>query len=342
MTHSASPASPEAAVLLVNLGTPQAPDTAAVRRYLAEFLSDRRVVEIPRLIWLPILYGVILRLRPRKSAHAYAKIWTPQGSPLLVFSRALTARLGEVFGDGGHVELAMRYGEPSVAGALERLRERGIRHILVLPLYPQYAAATTASVSDAINDALRNTRWLPELRFIGDYHDDPMYIEALAESVQTHWQANGRAERLLLSFHGLPQRCVDRGDPYLDQCRATATLLQQRLGLDAQSLFVSFQSRVGAEKWIAPYTETTLARWPGEGIRDIDVLCPGFAVDCLETLEEIAIRDRELFLSAGGKSLRYIPALNDSEAQVRLMSTLARRHMQGWASADGENVACAS
>ncbi len=330
MSTIVSAAPPRVAVLLVNLGTPEAPTPSAVRRYLAEFLSDRRVVETPRWLWWPILYGLILRVRPRRSAHAYAKIWTAQGSPLLVYSRALAAKLAQALGPDVHVELAMRYGEPSVRDAMRRLHEQGFRNVLVLPLYPQYAAPTTASVFDAVSDAARRLRWLPALRFVNDYHDDPLYIDALAHDVSAHWQRNGRANRLMLSFHGLPQRCIDAGDPYLDQCRRTADLLRQRLDLEDDRLIVSFQSRVGVEKWIAPYTEQLLARWPAEGIRDIDVLCPGFAVDCLETLEEIALRDRDLFVAAGGASLRYIPALNDGDAQVNLLTTLVRRHIQGW------------
>ena len=329
MSHH-PPTAPQAAVLVVNLGTPTAPTARAVRRYLAEFLSDRRVIETPRWIWWPILYGVILRIRPRRSARAYATVWTEGGSPLLVHSRALSEKLGNALGPTAEVALAMRYGEPAIGAAIEELQRLGVRRILVLPLYPQYAAATTASVFDAVAAALRCQRWLPELRFIGDYHAEPLYIEALARSVEAHWQQHGRAQRLLLSFHGLPQRCVTQGDPYFDQCQATATLLRARLGLSGDDLFVSFQSRVGAEKWIAPYTEEVLARWPGEGVRRIQVLCPGFAVDCLETLEEIAIRDRELFLEAGGESLAYIAALNDADAHVELLATLVRRNLQGW------------
>ncbi len=323
-------AQPSTAVLLVNLGTPQAPTTAAVRRYLAEFLSDRRVVELPRWLWWLVLQGVILRVRPRRSAHAYAKIWTAAGSPLLVLSQALAAKLAVAIGAEAQVELAMRYGEPAVRSVLSRLLGLGVRRVLVLPLYPQYAAATTASVFDEVSRAMSTTRWLPELRFVSDYHDDPLYIDALAQSVAMFRQQHGPASRLLLSFHGLPQSCVDAGDPYFDQCRSTAELLRARLGLGADEVTMAFQSRVGAQKWLMPYTEELLTRWPAEGIRDIQVLCPGFAVDCLETLEEIALRDRDLFIAAGGKSLAYIPALNDAEAHVRLLTAVIRRHMQGW------------
>jgi ferrochelatase len=319
------------AVLLVNLGTPDAPTAAAVRRYLAEFLSDRRVIEMPRWLWWPILHGVILRLRPARSAHAYAKIWTSAGSPLLVFSQALAEKLRAVFAAADvRVELAMRYGNPAVGEIIRRLHDEGVRRLLVLPLYPQYSAASTGSAFDAATRALQSLRWPPELRFINDYHAAADYIAALAESVRAHWQRHGRAQRLLLSFHGLPQRCVDAGDPYLEQCRVTAARLRTKLGMDENECVLSFQSRVGREAWIQPYTEELLDRWPKENITNIQVLCPGFAVDCLETLEEIAIRDRARFVEAGGISLDYIPALNAEDAHVAALAALIRRHLQGW------------
>lgn len=319
------------AVLLVNLGTPDAPTAAAVRRYLAEFLSDPRVIETPRWLWWPVLHGVILRVRPMRSAHAYSSIWTEQGSPLLVHSRELTGKLRDVFARAGvHVELAMRYGNPSVRETIARLHGEGVRRLLVLPLYPQYSAASTGSAFDAATRALQALRWPPELRFVNDYHDDTGYIDALAASVQGYWRQNGRAQKLLLSFHGLPQRCIDQGDPYLDHCRATARLLRARLGLGEDESALGFQSRVGREAWIRPYTEELLDRWPGEGVRRIQVLCPGFAADCLETLEEIAIRDRARFVAAGGESLAYIPALNADELHVEALAAVIRRHLQGW------------
>ena len=328
---SAQASIPKTAVLLVNLGTPDAPTTAAVRRYLAEFLSDRRVIETPRWLWWPILHGVILRVRPARSAHAYSSIWTAQGSPLLVYSRALTDKLSAIFArEGLRVELAMRYGNPSVRDAIARLHADGVRRLLVLPLYPQYSAASTGAAFDAVTNALQTLRWPPELRFINDYHDDARYIDALAASVQAHWQRHGRAQKLLLSFHGLPQRCIDSGDPYLDQCRATAAQLRAKLGLSEDECALSFQSRVGREVWIQPYTEERLDSWPREGIRKIQVLCPGFAVDCLETLEEIAIRDRARFIAAGGESFDYIPALNADDVHVDALAPLIRRHLQGW------------
>jgi protoporphyrin/coproporphyrin ferrochelatase len=332
--RASPPATPEDAVLLVNLGTPDAPTPAAVRRYLAEFLSDRRVIDTPRWIWWPLLYGVILRLRPRRSAHAYASIWTPRGSPLRVFSEALAARIDAGVRDGtagrARAALAMCYGQPSVAATLERLRGQGMRRLLVLPLYPQYSATSTAAVFDAVTSALQRWRWTPELHFVGDYHDDAAYIAALAQSVEDFRRRHGTADKLLLSFHGIPERYVRSGDPYLDQCRVTAQRLRERLGLAGADVIVSFQSRVGREPWLQPYTDRTLRELPGRGVRHVQVLCPGFAVDCLETLEEIAIAGRDLFLAAGGERFEYIPALNDGAGQVEALLELIRRHAGGW------------
>ncbi|MBN8741369.1 MAG: ferrochelatase [Lysobacterales bacterium 69-70] len=339
--HAAPPGAPSVggtAVLIVNLGTPAAPTASAVRRYLGQFLSDPRVVELPRWFWWPILYGVILRLRPARSARAYASIWTEAGSPLLTHSQALAAALQQALQQEGtapvRVELAMTYGEPALPAALRRLVDAGYRRVLVLPLYPQYSATSTGAALDALADALKTLRWPPELRTIGDYHDQDAHIEALARSVERHWTANGRAERLLLSFHGIPQRCVRSGDPYAAQCRATAALLAARLGLDQDRLVVSFQSRVGREEWLRPYTDETLQQLARDGVRSVQVLCPGFAVDCLETLEEIAVENRERFLHAGGERYEYIPALNDGADQVKALTALIRRHLQGWTAAD--------
>ena len=324
----------QAAVLLVNLGTPTAPTAKALRRYLGEFLADSRVIDYPRWLWWLILHGVILRVRPKRSAHAYAKIWTDQGSPLRFGSEALAAGLqaeldrqqpGKL-----RVALAMRYGEPSVAHTIGQLQREGVRRLLVLPLYPQYSATSTGSVIDAVADALKQLRWPPELRVVNDYHDDPAHIDALATSIERWWEANGRGEKLLLSFHGIPERYVRLGDPYLAQCQATAARLRARLGLDETQLLLSFQSRVGREPWLQPYTDATVRRLAGEGIRRLDVACPGFAVDCLETLEEIAMQNRDFFLAAGGQALRYIPALNDSPGQVASLAAIVRRHAQGW------------
>jgi len=323
-----------AAVLLVNLGTPDAPTPSAVRRYLAQFLGDRRVIDTPRWLWWPILYGVILRLRPRRSARAYASIWTEQGSPLLVFSQALAdaldRRLGDATAGRAQVGLAMCYGRPAIAPVLERLADAGVRRLLVLPLYPQYSATSTGAVFDAVTSALQRMRWPPELRFVNDYHDDPEYISVLAQNVQKFWREHGRAQRLLLSFHGIPQRYVRLGDPYFDQCMVTAQRLREKLGIGADACSVVFQSRVGREPWLTPYTDETLKQLPGQGVRHVQVLCPGFAVDCLETLEEIAETNRHLFVAAGGERLEYIPAPNATEAHVEMLMRLVRRHSGGW------------
>ncbi len=329
----------KAGVLLVNLGTPEAPTPQALRTYLAEFLGDPRVIEYPRWLWWLILHEVILRIRPRRSAHAYQRVWTPQGSPLRVGSEALAVALQEELArrmpGPVQVALAMRYGQPSVRSQIERMQREGVRRLLVLPLYPQYSATSTGSVLDAVADCFKRLRWPPELRVVNDYHDDPGHIEALARSIETWWQDNGRGERLLLSFHGIPERYVKAGDPYLLQCGATARLLRERLGLTSSELVVSFQSRVGREPWLQPYTDATVRELAAQGIKRLDVACPGFAVDCLETLEEIAMQNREFFVEAGGRELRYIPALNDSRGQVDSLAGLALRHMQGWPERDG-------
>jgi len=336
---------PRIAVLLANLGTPAEPTPAALRRYLAEFLSDRRVIEIPRLLWWPILHGVILRTRPARSAAKYASIWTPEGSPLAVWTARQAVMLGGFLGERGHqvaVRAAMRYGEPSIASALDALRAEGVTRVLVLPLYPQYAGATTASVADAVFQWGRSARRLPELRFVNEYHDDPGYVGALAEQVLDHWQREGRGERLLLSFHGMPERTLQLGDPYHCQCLKTARLLGERLALPPERLLVTFQSRFGKARWLEPYTEPTLVRLAAEGVRRVDVMCPGFATDCLETLEEIDQEARAAFLSAGGEQFGYISCLNDRPAWIRALASIAERHMSGWdtrAAADSAELA---
>lgn len=334
--HSDAPMvqSVQAGVLLVNLGTPTAPTAKAVRPYLAEFLGDQRVIDYPRWLWWPVLHGVILRIRPKRSAHAYARIWDERGSPLRYGSEslasALQAGLDRQQPGTLRVALAMRYGEPSVAHAIERLQREGVRRLLVLPLYPQYSATSTGSVIDAVADTLKQLRWPPELRFINDYHDDAGHIDALARSIERWWATNGRGEKLLLSFHGIPERYVQLGDPYADQCRRTAQLLRERLQLGEDELLVSFQSRVGRERWLQPYTDATVRQLAADGVKKLDVACPGFAVDCLETLEEIAMQNRDFFTAAGGETLRYIPALNDGTEQVESLAALVRRHLGGW------------
>lgn len=323
-----APAAPDSAVLLVNLGTPDAPTAAAVRRYLAEFLSDPRVVEQPRWLWLPILYGVILRIRPARSAALYRRIWTEAGSPLQTGMAALAAAVQAQRPDL-IVRHAMRYREPSLAVQLDALEAAGIRRLLVLPLFPQYSATTTASVLDELGRLLRRRRRVPELHFIDGYATEPAYVEALAAQIEAHWRTHGAAERLLLSFHGIPERYVRAGDPYAEQCRATADALRQRLGPAAPPILTCFQSRVGREPWLQPYTDQLLERLPSEGVRSVQIVAPGFSIDCLETLEELAMTNRELFLAAGGERYEYIPALDAGAGQVALVQTLIGRHLGG-------------
>jgi protoporphyrin/coproporphyrin ferrochelatase len=323
-------------ILVCNLGTPDAPTASAVRRYLAEFLSDPRVIETPRLLWWPILHGVILNTRPRRSAHAYAKIWQADGSPLLSYSRSLTRKLASALAaddDDLVVALGMRYGQPSIASALDTLLAADARRILVLPLYPQYAAPTTASVMDAVFAYCGRLRWVPELRFINDYHADARYIDALATAVRAYWAQHGRGSQLLLSFHGLPRKYFLAGDPYFCQCQATARLLCAALDLASDACTVSFQSRVGPTRWLEPYTDTTLIKLGQAGLARVDVLCPGFAVDCLETLEEIAMQNATRFRAAGGGELHYIPALNDSAGHVEALAAIVEDHLGQWRTA---------
>ena len=321
------------AVLLCNLGTPDEPTPQAVRRYLAEFLSDPRVVEIPRLLWWLILHLVILPFRPRKSAAKYRSIWLAEGSPLKVWTQRQARMLGGWLGQRNHqvlVRWAMRYGSTSIAGQLSALKAEGVTRVLIVPSYPQYSATTTASVSDAVYAWAQQTRALPEIRFINHYHDDAGYIAALAASVQRFWSSNGRAERLVMSFHGVPERTRDLGDPYHCECLKTARLLAQRLGLEEKDYQISFQSRLGRAKWLQPYTEPTLIALAKSGVKSVQVICPGFTADCLETLEEINLEGRAAFLLAGGHSFGYIPALNDDPEWITALCLLAERHLAGW------------
>lgn len=332
-TASTTASAPRTAVLWCNLGSPDAPTAAAVRPYLAEFLGDSRVVEIPRAIWALILYGIILRVRPAKSAAKYASIWLQEGSPLKVWSsrqaQALQATL-DAQGLAVTVRDAMRYASPSIAARLDALQAEGIERVLVLQAYPQYSATTTASVIDAVSAWTRRQRRLPELRFVNQYHDDPLYIEALAQSVEAWWQQHGRPDQLVMSFHGIPERNIRLGDPYQSQCLQTARLLVARLGLSDAQHRVTFQSRFGRAKWLEPYTEPTLRELGAAGVGRVDVMCPGFPADCLETLEEIAMEGREAFLHAGGKDFRYIPCLNDSPVWIDALAQIAERHLSGW------------
>ncbi|XVJ69114.1 MAG: ferrochelatase [Rhizobacter sp.] len=340
--HGQTPKLPATAVLLCNLGTPDEPTASALRRYLAEFLSDRRVVEIPRLLWMLILHGIILRVRPAKSARKYASVWTSEGSPLRVWTEKQGKLLQGYLGERGHhvvVQHAMRYGKPSIASRLDELKKGGVKNVLVLPLYPQYSGPTTASVCDAVYQWGQKTRHLPEFRFVNHYHDDDGYIAALAKRIQDHWQQEGRAEKLLLSFHGVPERTLMLGDPYHCECLKTARLLGEKLGLSKDQMVVTFQSRFGKAKWLQPYTEPTLIALAQQGIKRVDVACPGFTSDCLETLEEIGMEAREAFLHAGGEQFHYIPCLNDQHEWIVALSQIASRHLQGWDTATARSDA---
>ncbi len=325
---------PATGILLANLGTPDEPTPAAVRRYLRQFLGDPRVVEIPRAVWLPLLHGVILPLRSAKSAAKYATIWTPEGSPLKVWTERQAKLLQGWLGEQGHavtVRYAMRYGNPSIASQLDELKAAGCTRILVLPAYPQYSATTTASVVDDVASWSRRIRNLPELRFVQRYHDDAGYIDALARGIESHWQREGsRPDHLLLSFHGVPERTLLLGDAYHCECHKTGRLLAQRLGLGQDQVTLSFQSRFGKAKWLEPYTEPTLQALARRGVKRVDVACPGFTSDCLETLEEIAQEGRDAFLEAGGEQFRYIPCLNADPAWIGALGAIALRHLGGW------------
>ena len=321
------------AVLLCNLGTPDEPTAPAVRRYLAEFLGDHRVVEIPRLVWMAILHGIILRVRPAKSAAKYATIWTDKGSPLKVWTEKQAQALQEAFNTHGEhvtVRYAMRYGNPSIASQLDALKAEGFTRILILPAYPQYSGTTTASVFDAVYHWGLRSRVLPEFRFINHYHDHPAYIQALAQRVRAHWAEHGQADRLVMSFHGVPERTLHLGDPYHCECYKTARLLGEALGLNKAQYMVTFQSRFGKAKWLEPYTEPTLIALAQQGVKRVDLICPGFTSDCLETLEEISQEAQEAYLHAGGEVFHYISCLNDSQTWIQGIHALCQSHMGGW------------
>ena len=319
---------PKVGVLLVNLGTPDAPEPAAVRRYLKQFLSDPRVVEIPRLVWQPLLRGLVLTTRPRRSARAYRQIWTPEGSPLAAITARQAKALAGAYGDGVIVDFAMRYGRPAMAGRIDALMAAGCERILIAPLYPQYSAATTATANDEVCACLRRMRRQPAVRTLPPYHDDPAYIGALkAEMEAALARLDFAPEAIVASFHGMPERTRALGDPYHDQCRETARLLSDALG---RELILAFQSRFGRARWLEPATDRVLAGLPGQGIRKAAVVAPGFAADCLETLEELAIRGRDTFLAAGGSHFAYLPCLNDSAAGIAMLRRLVGRELEGW------------
>lgn len=326
-------------VLVVNLGTPTAPETKAVRRYLAEFLSDPRIIELPRWLWNILLHGIILRIRPSRSAKAYREVWSEEtGSPLLSISRqqthALRNELQSRFGEHVQVELGMRYGEPSIDSAITKLEAANVRRMIVLPMYPQYSGTTTASVFDAVTSRLQQTRWIPELRFINQFCDHKAFVTALANSVRESWDEHGRGDLLVTSYHGIPKRYLTNGDPYHCLCHKTSRLLGEELQIEPDKIRVVFQSRVGREEWLRPYCDETMKNLPGEGIKSIDVLCPAFSADCLETIEEISGENREYFEEHGGERFQYIPCLNDRTDHIHFLGDLIERHAQGWPEAD--------
>ncbi|MEO7322756.1 MAG: ferrochelatase [Burkholderiales bacterium] len=330
-------------VLLINLGTPDEPTPSATRRYLREFLSDPRVVEIPPIVWWPILHGVILRTRPAKSAARYAQIWTKDGSPLRVITQRQALLLQGYLGERTNsapivVEVGMRYGNPSIAAGLAKLRAQFCDRILLLPLYPQYAASTTATGFDRVFDELKVWRNQPAIRTVRHYHDHPGYIAALAQNIRDYWNKNGRGEKLVMSFHGVPRFSLDKGDPYHCECRKTGRLLAEALHLKKDDYIVTFQSRFGKAKWLEPYTAPMLEKLGKAGVKRIDITCPGFTADCLETLEEIALEARATFLSAGGKDYHFIPCLNERDTWIRALMVITLENLQGWLPAPWDAV----
>lgn len=331
---------PTIGVLITNLGTPAAPEKAALRPYLKQFLSDPRVVEVPRVLWWLILNGIILNIRPAKSAAAYRTVWTDKGSPLLFHTRdqatALQENLSAQLGEPVLVDFAMRYGQPSVDSAVQSMLDRGVRKLLVLPLYPQYSGPTGGSTFDAIAADFSRRRWLPDFRFVAQYHDYPAYIDAMANKIRQHWQAHGRADKLIFSYHGTPRSYLDRGDPYHCQCQKTSRLVAAALNLTEEEHQTCFQSRFGREEWLKPYTDETLKSLPTQGVKSVQVVCPGFSADCLETIEEIGEENRDYFLEAGGESFQYIPCLNADPGHIEALAGLVKDNIQGWSVADAD------
>lgn len=332
-------------VLILNLGTPDAPTTPALRKYLGQFLADPRVVEVPRILWRVILHGVILRIRPKRSAAAYRTVWTEEGSPLLVHTQAqaiaLQQELRAEYGDDIVVEFAMRYGNPSVESALEKLFQSGVRKLLALPLYPQYSGSTSASTFDAIAQDFTKRRWLPDFRFVSHYHDHPEYIDAIAQSVQEFRKEHGSADKLVFSYHGVPKKYLLKGDPYYCECYKTTRLVAAKLGLNENEYMTTFQSRFGREEWLKPYTDATLKSFPSQGVKNVQVICPGFSSDCLETVEEIDEENREYFMESGGEFFSYIPCLNAQPRHIDMLKSLIKENIVGW-HADSQETAEAS
>ena len=325
-------------VLVTNLGTPEAPTKKALKPYLKQFLSDPRVVEIPRLLWWLILNLIILNIRPKKSAHAYSTVWSEQGSPLLVHTQnqaeAIRERCVQRWGDDVIVEFAMRYGQPSIENTIAKMQAQGARKLLVLPLYPQYCASTTGSTFDAIADLFTSTRWLPDFRFISHYHDNPEYIQAVADKIRAHWQTHGKAQKVLFSYHGIPKRYLLNGDPYHCECHKTTRLLAANLGLAEGEYMTTFQSRFGREEWLKPYTDHTLMSLPKSGVKSVQLVCPGFSSDCLETIEEIGVENHDYFMEAGGERYEYIEALNSDRQHIDVLFGLVEANLTGWSVGD--------
>lgn len=329
-------------VIITNLGTPNAPTASALRPYLRQFLSDTRVVEASRFIWWPILNFIILPLRPKRSAKAYKEVWTDEGSPLAVHTKAqyaaLQLELKKHYGDNVIVDWAMRYGQPSISQAIDKMMAAGVRKLLVLPLYPQYSATTTASTFDAVAEDFTKRRWLPELRFVTSYCDNANYIQALADSIKNHWQEHDKPQKLVFSFHGVPLEYLHKGDPYHCECLKTARLVAECLNIGVDDYTVSFQSRFGPKTWLQPYTSEVLKALPENGVKSVQVICPGFSADCLETIEEIDIENRGYFMEAGGETFSYIPALNSSQTHINMLSALVKHHTAGWLPIDSSST----
>ena len=318
-------------VLLTNLGTPEAPTAGALRTYLRQFLSDPRVVEIPRLVWMIILHGIILRVRPAKSAELYKSIWTDKGSPLMAISleqaEKVRQKVASQYGDNVIVDLAMRYGSPSIGSALKNFQEQGVNNIIVLPLYPQYAGPTTGSSFDAMVQEVQTWRWIPNIHFLSSYHDHPLYIQALANSIRENFEEHGKPDKLVLSYHGMPKLFHTQGDPYFCFCTKTTRLVVESLGLEDSDYVMTFQSRFGKAEWLQPYTDATLEELPKQGVENVAIISPAFSADCLETLEELEAENRDIFMEAGGKSYRYIPALNTRDDHITVITALIEKEL---------------
>ena len=311
-------------VLLVNLGTPERPVCPSLRDYLSEFLMDPRVIELPALFRAILVRGIIVNVRSHKSAATYREIWTENGSPLMLNTQGLCKKTQEVLGDDFDVAMGMRYGKPSVANALKELHDKGVRKLVVIPLYPQYSGSTNGSTFDALGKALSKHRWVPDIKFVSDYYRNPAYSKAIADSITEHWQTHGRKQKLLMSFHGIPKKYIEKGDPYQQQCLDSGKSIAKQLNLKDDEWMVVFQSRLGAQEWLRPYCDETLKLLPSQGVESVDMICPGFSADCLETLEEIEGENKEYFLEAGGKAYSYIPCLNESDAHAQLMADIVK------------------